>query len=392
MVPVLDAAVGSGKQASLVTDLDWVNGFEEGDLPTSLTVDATSVWSYIQRFGAGVGLDLVGGIHRASQSAVRFTCDLVSAQGGTVAKLIGGTPLDFTAPGPAVLYGRLYVSPVATPTGGDSYQLCSLYTTSIGGLHDPGFRLLWLASGQYRLVNVGSGASADSSGPMGALDRLEWKVTPAGVECRIFTADSDAVRETLSAPGALGVVALGAQFQGICNAGHTGSHVLDDVGLSKLGWLGPGCVVLARPTSDLVTGWAPGASDYAQVDDHPGALNDADYIAASAAALDRYAWTLQGAPEVGARFYRVTVMVRGQTVGGTASIRTVLWTEKDARLNGPAWAPPASPGNPPASQCTMVNAWGRDQSALNAWSVGVEYLSGGVPVRVVVLYANVEYR
>lgn len=370
------------------TFLDWVNGFEEADVQFYGTANQHGIWTFCSTFGPfGNGATLVPGIHNGSQHALRMTTD-GSHSGCEWIKTF--TPVNISTGG--ILFVRLHVQPDAAPSH-DDYKISSGYASGNFGL--------FITSGQkYRIQNISTLAFADSTltQGVGRTDRLEYRVDATGLTLRIYAGanvDGDTPDEVVTLSGSFFGNVQGIIWSSSCGAGHTGSHIVDDVGVSTIDWLGAGTVILAKPTSDVQNQWGPSSNNHTLVDDHPGALNDADYISAVPPLVDRYGWTLQVTLASSVRFKRANIMVRGANTTSGTSLRTSVWLGDGTQFVGVAWAPAGigaggTLDNPAADiYQTLRMPSGYSLGGIQAWNVGVELLTGAAIVGL--LYANLEY-
>jgi hypothetical protein len=378
---------------SLVTGLDWRNGFEEGSIVLSGTTDATSVWTVASAGTSGNGLSIVAGIHNASQYAIRFEArgSLSLWYGGIVTK-------DFASYAAGSLYGKAMVMGVVVPHGGtNAFEILRAGDAA----HGYKLQVYWLSTGQYRLVHNTASRSVDSATVLGGgtLHRLEWRLTfgaTGAVELRIFAGDSLTPLETLVLPGDPGGFINSVSWLGTGGVDITATIDMDDVGVSDQGWMGPGTNLIAVPTANRSVQWIPtGGTNYECIDDHPGALNDSNYISATTAGvIDQYAWTIPAAAVVPstARVYRATLYVRARTPSGPRTLIPIIWDEYGHLVTGEPWGVGTSPTmiNPGADQYTVYDVGGRPLSTMLGWQLGVQLGTG--PVDVSVLYAVLEYR
>lgn len=379
-------------QPTLTADLHWVNGIEEGQLiPGGGSLD--SAWTEVSSFGAAGAVAVIDGFHGASRYAVRFTDDNVK-NGGS---LRAGLP-NYTT---GTLFMRLYFRPQVLPS---TTMTIFDWVANVGVAPFYVVSLEWLSSGKLR-VSTRTPATADSAGVLLSGDRIEMKTVlgvGGSVECRIFSAgDGTTPRETITiagnpAPG--GVAVSAATFQGNAAAGQTGTLDMDDMGISRVDWLGPGTVLLAVPSSDQAPQWARigmGVANYQVVDDMVSqTLDDTNYLITSdASKLDRYGWLIPRAEfaKAGSIVKTITGFVRGMRTS-PRSIRQVLWDEADRKIDGPFWAPPSGSPSLPAPDETMeVDPKGRSLVTVATWNLGIEGDSGGgSELRVQLLHANLD--
>lgn len=383
---------------SLFGDLHWVNGLEEAAVPHYATIDSLgAVWSAIENSPAG-GLSIVAGIHGASQKAVRVTALADnSVRGGILKK---NFPTTYSS---GSVYARLYFAPVTTPGAGAEYGLVDL-AANVGLAPFYVARLEWTDAQKLKLLNR-AGSTVTSTGNLQTGDRIELRVTLGGsgsCEARIFTGDSTTARETISLSGdpAPGVGTNGAWFADSPTAATGGAYTLDDLGVSRVTWLGPGTVLLAKPTLDLAVEWGrvgSGAQNAEAVDDYPGSLDDTDYLqAATGSKRDRYGWTIVGADFAKPKsvVQALVTVARGAAPSGTANVRLRVWDDANREwAAGSAWGiAGASFSNVALDQQNLaLDPKKRTVSKLGLWTLGIKSEPAmATEARVSVLHANLD--
>jgi hypothetical protein len=309
-------------------------------------------------------------------------------------------------------YTRFYFR-TDTPTPGSDTVIAG--TASSGGTS--AWTITLLTTGALRLTNSPTAGTADTTTTLSADTWYRIEVrhlihNSAGeLELRLFTGDETSALETESftgvdtSPGAGTGISEWSFGKATAVAGtHSYDDIAinDDSGAFQTSWCGPGKIYLLKPDGDVTNEWedeTAGASTYANIDDFPGTVDDADYNveAATLNSTDRFTLTALGAEVTADADLAVAAVYArcGSNQTSAANMQLKLHDEGGTTSTGGSiscnvsgWIPPLT-----AAQHLVVDISSKTKANLASFEVGYENVTDDQtrPRRVSALWVNVEW-
>lgn len=271
------------------------------------------------------------------------------------------------------------------------------------------------ASGTLRLNSTPTAVSADTTTAVSADTWYRIEVehvisdTVGSVKMRLYLEDSTTLLEpeviALASGDSLGSAVQVFFFGGPTNLGQTYRYddiaINDVTGSFQTSWPGPGKIQLLAPDGDVTNDWedeTAGSSTYANINEIPGALDDANYNTESVTLNSTDRFTLTGLDTEVPSDATITlcdVYARiGSNQTSAANLNLKLWDEAGSATTGPnANANVSGWKILTTAEHLVYDATGKTKTSLASFDAGYTNVTDDAtrPRRVAALWVNVEW-